>query len=137
MINCTRKLEFDAGHRVMGHEGKCAHLHGHRYVVEITAYAPQQDAIGRAVDFSVIKEVVGGWIDQNLDHGTLVNGLDSPLLEWLEAHGQKRWVMYGNPTAENIAELIQSKSLALLKPHGINAVAVTVYETPNSWSTFP
>ena len=33
----TRKLEFDAGHRVMNHESKCATCHGHRYVLEVTA----------------------------------------------------------------------------------------------------
>ena len=32
----TRRLEFDAGHRIPDHRSQCRHLHGHRYVLEIT-----------------------------------------------------------------------------------------------------
>ena len=38
MIRCVRKLKFDAGHRVFGHEGKCNFAHGtneKRYIYEI------------------------------------------------------------------------------------------------------
>ncbi|MEE8246777.1 MAG: 6-carboxytetrahydropterin synthase, partial [Alphaproteobacteria bacterium] len=35
----TRRLEIDAGHRVMTHGSKCRHLHGHRYVVEAVCRA--------------------------------------------------------------------------------------------------
>ena len=34
MITCTRRIEFDAAHRILNHESKCKMLHGHRYVVE-------------------------------------------------------------------------------------------------------
>jgi 6-pyruvoyl-tetrahydropterin synthase len=32
----TRRLEFDAGHRIPDHKSQCRHLHGHRYAIEIT-----------------------------------------------------------------------------------------------------
>ncbi|MDP2056292.1 MAG: 6-carboxytetrahydropterin synthase, partial [Thiobacillus sp.] len=32
----TRRLEFDAGHRIPNHASQCRHLHGHRYALEIT-----------------------------------------------------------------------------------------------------
>ncbi|RDS98986.1 6-carboxytetrahydropterin synthase QueD, partial [Burkholderia contaminans] len=32
----TRKLEFDAGHRIPDHRSQCRNLHGHRYVLEVT-----------------------------------------------------------------------------------------------------
>lgn len=51
MITVTRVLEFDAGHRVVNHESKCATLHGHRYKVEIVAAAPGLDSLGRVIDF--------------------------------------------------------------------------------------
>jgi 6-pyruvoyltetrahydropterin/6-carboxytetrahydropterin synthase len=35
-IEITRKLEFDAGHRIPHHDGHCRHIHGHRYVIEVT-----------------------------------------------------------------------------------------------------
>ena len=36
MISITRRLEFDAGHRIPDHRSQCRNLHGHRYVLEIT-----------------------------------------------------------------------------------------------------
>ena len=35
-IEITRRLEFDAGHRIPHHDGHCKHVHGHRYVIEVT-----------------------------------------------------------------------------------------------------
>jgi 6-pyruvoyltetrahydropterin/6-carboxytetrahydropterin synthase len=32
-ITITRRLEFDAGHRIPHHDGQCRHLHGHRYAI--------------------------------------------------------------------------------------------------------
>ena len=77
---CTRKIEFDSAHRVMKHESKCRHLHGHRYVAEITAAADGLDDLGRVIDFSVLKSVVGGWVDDAWDHGTLANDADHDLI---------------------------------------------------------
>src|SRR5262245_52482042 len=81
---CTRKLEFDAGHRVLGHGGKCRHLHGHRYVAEVTCYAEELDKLGFVVDFSVIKTVVGDWIDENFDHNMILNPKDPLWTVWQE-----------------------------------------------------
>ena len=52
MHTITRRLEFDAGHRVYQHESKCNHVHGHRYVVEVEATGTL-DGLGRIIDFSV------------------------------------------------------------------------------------
>ena len=35
-MRITRRLEFDAGHRIPDHQSQCRHLHGHRYAMEIT-----------------------------------------------------------------------------------------------------
>ena len=36
MLTITRKLEFDAGHRIPDHNSQCRNLHGHRYTLLIT-----------------------------------------------------------------------------------------------------
>ena len=36
IISASRYHDFSAGHRVTGHENKCAHLHGHNYRVHFT-----------------------------------------------------------------------------------------------------
>lgn len=134
--NCTRRLEFDAAHRVMRHESKCANLHGHRYVVDITVEADALDSVGRVVDFSVIKERMGKWIDEHLDHGTIVNREDEDLRAFCEAHGWKVYAMDGNPTAENLARLLHEVAGVMLGGLGVSVRRVRVYETPNSWSDY-
>ena len=53
---CARRLEFDSGHRVLRHESKCRHVHGHRYVLELTCAAAQLDDLGRVIDFGVTRQ---------------------------------------------------------------------------------
>jgi 6-pyruvoyl-tetrahydropterin synthase len=35
-MQITRRLEFDAGHRIPNHTSQCKYLHGHRWRAEIT-----------------------------------------------------------------------------------------------------
>ena len=63
--SCTRRIQFASGHRVLGHENKCRHIHGHNYVAFIHAEAEQLDSIGRVIDFGVLKDKFGGWIDEH------------------------------------------------------------------------
>ena len=59
MISVTRRLEFDAGHRIPDHRSQCRNLHGHRYVLEITltgdiVQAPGESDNGMLMDLSLI-----------------------------------------------------------------------------------
>ena len=132
MIYCSRKLEFDAGHRLVGHEGKCRNLHGHRYSVDIAFAAPLNE-LGIVIDFGTVKSIIGTWIDENLDHGVILNEKDTELIELCNRNKWKLFVMKSNPTAENIAELIYHVSKTLIDSAKIEAVRV--YETPNCWAT--
>lgn len=154
MITVTRKLEFDYGHRVLGHEGKCRHLHGHRGVAEVTVEAPSLDSVGRVIDFGAIKTLVGGWIDRHWDHNFLCHPEDpvavisrcarvdlvpydpdarpDSITGRLQFFGGKPpYVMRtGNPTAENMAEELFSVARDLL-PEAMRIVSVVVWETPS------
>lgn len=134
---CTRRLEFDAAHRVERHGGKCRSLHGHRYVVEITCAAPKLDDAGFVVDFGVVKNVVGRWIDEHLDHTTIYDGGDAVMTELAEAAaraGMRAWYrLNGAPTAENLAAHLFERAAELLADM-VQVVHVRVYETPNCWA---
>lgn len=159
MPQVTRKIEFDAGHRVLGHEGKCAHLHGHRYVAEVTVKSLGLDSISRVVDFSVVKKLVGDWVDENWDHNILLNQNDPLILMWEELYGVntgdkkqthewRREVFGGrqpfivpnnqNPTAEVIAKLLFEKATELMTLAGaeLYVYKVRIYETPNCWADY-
>lgn len=131
---CTRRLEIDAGHRLMKHEGKCRHVHGHRYVFDITCGAASLDEVGRVIDFGRIKEVVGGWLDEHLDHGFVAQDGD-PIIDFLERDGSKLYVVPFSPTAENICAHVRENAQRLLRPLGIEVLSVVCWETPNGWAT--
>lgn len=136
-ITCSRKIHFCAGHRVMNHESKCANLHGHNYIAWIYAEAPELDAIGRVIDFSVLKERVGGWIDENWDHTTLIFERDQKLIEVLQQFEQPKpiFLCNFNPTAENMANyLMREVCPALLAETGVKVTRVVLYETENCFA---
>lgn len=78
-----RSHEICAGHRVVGHESKCRHLHGHNYKFHFKV-APKYgcgkvvtrgkliedglDSVGRVIDFSVVKTTLCQWLEDNWDH---------------------------------------------------------------------
>jgi 6-pyruvoyltetrahydropterin/6-carboxytetrahydropterin synthase len=129
--SCTRRLEFDYGHRLLNHESKCAHAHGHRGVVEIECEAAELDRAGRVIDFGDIKRIVGTWIDDNLDHAFLVNKADAVMLQFLRAQSQRYFPFAFEPSAENLATFILAKAQELLAHRNIKVTRVRFWETPN------
>jgi 6-pyruvoyltetrahydropterin/6-carboxytetrahydropterin synthase len=139
-ISCTRRLSWCSGHRVYRHESKCANVHGHEYLAEITA-APNNglDSVGRVVDFSVLKEKIGGWIDQHWDHGMLLFS-DDPIGElWISGplKEHKHFFLPYNPTAENLCHFLGANMAPhLLKGLNLQVAEVTIWETPNCRATW-
>ncbi len=136
MISCTRRIEFDAAHRVMEHESKCRHLHGHRYVVEATFSADGLDALGRVIDFGKVKEILGGWIDEHWDHATILNSKDCELGDAIAARtGQTVYYINGNPTAECMAQyLLKNVCPGLFASGGAVCTRIKLWETPNCYA---
>ncbi|MCP4810387.1 MAG: 6-carboxytetrahydropterin synthase [Proteobacteria bacterium] len=139
MITCTRRLAWDAMHRIPRHESKCAAFHGHRYTADITCVADQLDDRGRVVDFGVIKERVGTWIDTHWDHtAILMEGDPDPGVQAIaasnEAHGRPVYWTASPPTAEVIAAELARVAQELLADTGVTVVRLRVWETPNGWA---
>jgi len=131
-LTVTRRIPFCAGHRLIGHEGKCRHLHGHNYVEFLTAATGGLDHVGRVVDFSVLKERIGEWIDQHWDHSFIVNEADSALRDFLRTTSQPHHCMGVNPTAENMADhILRVVGPSVLEGTGVHLVKVELWETEN------
>jgi len=129
MITAERYHDFSSGHRVFGHESKCAYLHGHNYRVHFTVTAQRLDVVGRVMDFSTIKERLCGWLENNWDHRFLVYDRD-PWAEALQQLDDKVVVVPFNPTAENIASyLLRFVGPTQLEGTGITLLKVAVEET--------
>lgn len=136
MISCTRRIEFDAAHRIVNHESKCRFFHGHRYVVEASFVADELDKLGRIVDFGVVKEKLGGWIDENWDHNAILFEKDKELGESVEKlTNQSIFYLQNNPTAENMAAyLFEVVCPKLFDAAYIKCVKIKLFETPNCYA---
>lgn len=135
-VSCTRRLEFDAMHRIPRHESKCAAWHGHRYAAEIYCSAPELDDRGRIIDFGVIKELVGGWIDRHWDHTAIImRGDPDPAVPMIaasnETAGRPVYWLDRPPTAENLVRELARVATELLEPKGVEVIRIRLWETPN------
>ena len=131
MFRVTREIKFCYGHRLLEYQGKCRHLHGHNGRAIITIESSELDRLGMVMDFSDIKRVVSGWIDENLDHRMLLRR-DDPILPTLREMGEPVHVLDVNPTAENIAKLI----FDFCREQGFPVVETRLWETDSCFATY-
>jgi len=71
MYTISVQTHYDAAHLLRDYEGKCARLHGHRYVVEVALQVTEVGSMGMAYDFGDLKEhlkeLADGFDHQNLN----------------------------------------------------------------------
>lgn len=111
LTSVTRRFTFEASHELPWHPGKCARLHGHSYVLDVTVEGPL-NADGIVVDFGDIKSTVTKHVLGDYDHQHLNEILP-------------------NPTAERIAADIVNRLLDASLP----VTTVTVAETDSCSAT--
>lgn len=129
----SRKFRIDSGHRVYGHEGKCAHPHGHSYEFEFFFTAPNLDNLGRIIDFGKIKEIIQRFLETKWDHGMILFQ-DDPFTTAYEKggilEGHRVFIMSANPTAENLAKFLLEHFSSAFDGQ-VALTAVRCQETPN------
>ncbi|MBN1489135.1 MAG: 6-carboxytetrahydropterin synthase [Phycisphaerae bacterium] len=136
MTTVVRRVGFSAGHRVWGHEHECSNVHGHNYEVYFHATAEHLDDVGRVIDFRILKQRLGGWIERHWDHGFICHEADAEVRDALATiAGQKLFLLPGNPTAENLASyLLREVGPRELAGTGVRLVRVVLWETPNCFA---
>lgn len=143
MLTITRKLEFDAGHRIPDHRSQCRNLHGHRYVLEVTLRgdvvetegAPDR---GMVMDFADVKSLAMTHLVSRWDHAFLVFEGDTRVREFLESMPEHKTIVLDRiPTVENLAAVAFETLAQVYDAHyGVNLQLqqVRLYETPNCWA---
>ncbi|MCE1184640.1 MAG: 6-carboxytetrahydropterin synthase [Rhodocyclales bacterium] len=141
-MRITRRLEFDAGHRIPDHASQCR-LHGHRYVLEITLsgeiiQAGGSPVNGMVMDFGDVKTIAKQAVVDVWDHAFLAFRGDTAVVNFLQSMpGHKTVVLDVVPTAENLA----TQAFLILDPlyqdkygNHLSLERVRLYETPNCWA---
>lgn len=128
---------FDSAHFLSGYKGKCANLHGHRWVISAeisdTELLAEGQFRGMVTDFSYIKNDLKALADE-FDHAFIYEKgtLKSTTVAALNEENFRLIEVDFRPTAENFAEYFYNR----LSEMGYNVSSVTVYETPNNSATF-
>jgi 6-pyruvoyltetrahydropterin/6-carboxytetrahydropterin synthase len=123
-----RRESFNAAHRLYDpglpagenrrRFGKCANLHGHNYVLEVTVTGGIDPASGYVVDLKLLSDVMCRRVVRDVDHRNL--NTDVP------------WLSGRIPTAENLA-LTFWERLRTELPGGLLR-SVRVWETDKNWA---
>lgn len=107
---------FSAAHLLRGYEGACSKLHGHNWKVRVCVKTKEQDEIGMAMDFGVLKTILSNILN-NLDHSYL-----NEIVPFTER----------NPTSENLAKYIYECIEKELQDKPVAISEVEVYESEKS-----
>ncbi len=139
----TRRLEFDAGHRISTHNSQCRHLHGHRYAIEITLSGQiiAEEGVseqGMVMDFSEVKRIAKTVLVDKWDHAFLVYSGDELVMSFLQSIPEHKTVVFDSqPTAENIAlkafQILDEAYQDNYANH-LQLEQVRIFETPNCWA---
>lgn len=136
-MTIMRRITFNAGHRLLGHEGMCKFFHGHNYAAEFYVRPSDSetlDDVGRVIDFSQLKARLKGWIDEHWDHGFLLHSDDTNAIEALQQVEPSRlYLLPDNPTAETMASyLLNDVCPKVLSDLGVECFKVVMWETSES-----
>ena len=131
MFQVTQELAFCYGHRLLGHPGKCARLHGHNARAFVTLRSEKLDAQGMVADFDAVQRRVRAFVDEQLDHQLLLHE-DDPLVPVLRSASEPFRTLRFAPTAENLARLLFEHA----ESAGLPVIEVRLEEQPGSVATF-
>ena len=143
MLTITRKMEFDAGHRIPDHNSQCRNLHGHRYtlLITLTGDVVQKDGEsdnGMIMDFSDVKALAKQHLVDVWDHAFLVYSGDAAVRDFLASLPGHKTVMIDRiPTVENLARTAFDILKAVFIDRygtGLRLRKLVLHETPNCWA---
>lgn len=131
-MKIAKEFNWEMGHRLMFHEGKCKNLHGHSYKcsVELTGN-PDQNGI--VLDYYDLKKIIEPIIDE-LDHSFMVYKDDLEIIKALEILNSRKVIVDFETTAENICRYLLDKIKISNLPNNVDSVMVRVLETENSYA---
>ena len=127
-VKVSRRETFNAAHQLYDPAksdeenerlfGKCAHLHGHNYVLEVMVAGEIQTGTGYVLDLKHLSDVIHRRVIQDVDHRNL--NTDVP------------WLGELIPTAENLAVAFWQRIRSEL-PEG-QLCSVRLWETDKNWA---
>lgn len=126
----TKTFSFEAAHKLVNHDGKCARLHGHSFKLTVVVKGDQRQPVyfdldsekpvinpkgNMMMDYYDISQIVKPFIESNLDHYYLNDTLATDM-----------------PTSEYIAEFLFNYFESEFRNKGVRLVEIRIAETCTS-----
>ena len=142
MFEVTKEFNFEAGHTLDQHKGKCRNLHGHNYKVFVTMQAKELDDMEMVRDFYDLNVFAKPMFDE-FDHSFMFNKnckdkFEKDIYKVLKKHERKIKELPFRSTAENMAKYFATRLASEMEASTprVKISKVVVYETPTSFATY-
>jgi 6-pyruvoyltetrahydropterin/6-carboxytetrahydropterin synthase len=143
MVDITKSIEWEMGHRIPNHESKCRNPHGHRYRMELTisgelSIVAGDSSEGMVLDFKFMKKCMEERIHDILDHGFMIYEKDRIWSDFFNTHAEEKYKVLQVqfiPTVENIAKWCYEQ-LQDCFPNTLTIKNIRIFETPSSWADY-
>lgn len=132
MITLTKKFRFEAAHAILNYDGLCKNIHGHSYELLVTVGGIKNKQSEMVLDFKVLKKIVEESFLNQADHALFLNATH-PKAKELDQYSGKKFLLVGEPTAENMIETI-ANSIKDKFPLGISLKKLRLYETESAYA---
>ncbi|MCL5030236.1 MAG: 6-carboxytetrahydropterin synthase [Bacteroidetes bacterium] len=131
-MKIAKEFNWEMGHRLPEHFGKCKNIHGHSYkmLVEIEGEVLES---GMVMDYYHLKDAIEPLVEK-MDHAFLVHKEDKIVFEFLEKMNSKKVVVDFHSTVENITRFFLNEIKKASLPSNIHKVKVRVCETPDDYA---
>lgn len=135
-IRITKRFTFEMAHALHGHDGACANIHGHSYILEVVLFGtPRQEPghpkDGMVLDFADLKAIVKREVLDRYDHALLVSDRDAAHVPLTNGPLGAVRVVPWQPSCENMVLDIVARLQPCL-PSDVELVGVRLWETATS-----
>ena len=137
-VRVTKRFTFEMAHALRCHDGVCAHIHGHSYVLDVTLQGvprnePDHPKDGMVIDFAELKKLVNTVVVDRYDHALVLHEKDrDQASSGHELFGHTLFTPW-QPSCENVLLDIVERVKNVL-PAGSVLQAVRLQETATSWA---
>ncbi len=137
-IRITKRYSFELAHALYAHDGGCAQVHGHSYVLEVTLLGvprvePGHPKNGMVMDFADLKTIVNKEVVHRYDHALLLSEQHRETIGTLGSPFGKVLFVPWQPTCENMVLDIVAR-IGTQLPAGVSLLAVRLHETATSYA---
>ena len=139
-VSVTKRFTFEMAHALHCHDGMCAQIHGHSYVLDVTLRGmPRQEPgdpkDGMVMDFAELKLFVNDAVIAYYDHALVLHETDRAAVDGNhELFARVRFTSW-QPTCENVLLDIVDR-LHKVNPVAARLHCVRVQETATSWAVW-